>query len=106
MSHQDESFCFAQLLEAPFVDFSSNLRVNGRDGIVEDEDIRISVEGSSKSKPSFLPSREGDSFLSNDRLVPVLQDFKISCKAGLVDYSVVKLLFLGQSEEDVVVHCV
>ena len=99
---EDQRLGLAEPLEALLVDLARHLRVDGRDRVVEDEDVRVRVEGACERQPRLLPSRQRDALLADDGLVAVLEDLEVGSQAGLVHGPRVALLVVGEAEEDVV----
>ena len=102
VGNEDQRLCLAQFLEALLMYLSGHLRVHSRDGIVQDEDIRVSVKCPCKSESRLLSSRQSNAFLANYRLIALGQNFEVRSQAGLLDYPRVALLFVGKAKEDVV----
>ena len=102
MSHQNEGFVLSQLFQTLFVNFACDFGVDCGNGVVENENIAISVECACECEARLLSSRKSDALFAHHRRVAMLQNLEIGDKARLFNDVIIPLLIEGYSEENIV----
>ncbi len=77
------------------------VRVDGAQAVVENQVLRVRVDGTGKRDALLLPAREGDAFLADQRFVAVVQNLQVTLQGAGDDDVLVPLLVEGRREQNV-----
>ena len=65
MGHKNASLLLQHTLEDVLEDLFTHISIQSGNGVVHHDNVRVGIDGSSKTDASLLATREIDSFLSN-----------------------------------------